>query len=380
MSLIIALGCTGAPLERARPGDPIPGATASELADFEKGRALFHHAFTPEEGLGPAFNQARCSSCHDVPALGGGGVERVRKATRFDGGRCDLLETEGGDLFQQRTTPALAASGVEAEPVSRRANAFAHLAGPPLFGAGAIGAIPDEEILRREDPDDRDGDGISGRAGRTNDGERIGRFGRKASFATLEAFVADAALRELGLTSSLRPLEELPGGQPLPPGVDPRPEPELDDERFRLITHFVRLLALPLPEDPSSGDRESVRQGEQLFADLGCAACHTPVLRTGRSDVSVLDRRAVPLYSDLLLHDLGPELASVCGVHASPSEWRTAPLAGFRFRHELLNQGQTSSLENAIMLHGGEAARSRDRFIVLEPQVKAQLTAFLRSL
>lgn len=357
-----------------QPGSPLPGLSPAELARFREGAALFHQPFTPEQGLGPLFNQDRCSSCHDLPVLGGTGVETARKATRWiPPSTCDLLEAQGGDNFQLRATAALAAAGIERETRPPAATAEVMLSPPALFGLGRMDAISVEAILAGEDPEDRDGDGVSGRAGRTPDG-RVGRFGQKADVATLAEFVDIAIRTEMGLTTPDHPAEESVNGQPLPHGTDPAGDPEVDSRTLTLLVDFVRLLAVPPPLRPSTASgRDSVREGERVFGELGCTGCHVPALRGARGE-------PVRLYSDLLLHDLGPGLADICGAGASPSEWRTARLAGLRFRVALLHDGRAQRLEDAIMMHGGEATTARDAFARLRPSQRAALLAFLASL
>lgn len=376
-----ALGACGRePGVGAEPGRPLPHLTEDQLGRFLLGKAVFERLTVPEEGLGPLYNAERCSACHDVPVTGGSGPLLVLKATRFEGGRCDLLTDEGGDNVQQRATPLLAARGVPREAIPRRATATTRATGPSLYGLGLVEAIPDDAILKREDPDDADHDGISGRAPRTPDG-RIARFGRKGEAATVLDFV-DTALRfELGLTTPLHPAEETVNGTAVPPATDPKPEPEIDARGMNLLADFVRFLAPPARALPASrAARDSVAQGEGLFGSTGCASCHVPVLHTGRSAIAALDRRPVPLYSDLLLHDMGPGLADVCGSSASPSEYRTARLWGLRYRELLLHHGGARSAREAIAFHGGEAAAARTAFERLAPAQQATLLRFLASL
>lgn len=363
----------------AAPGAPLPGLSAPELDAFTAGRALFDREFTPAQGLGPAFNDRRCSSCHDVPTIGGMGAEIVHKATRFENGRCDLLSEHGGDLLQQQITDTLRALGFLPERVPASATAAVDMVAPPLFGAGLIEAIPEAAILRRADPDDTDRDGISGRAGRAADGS-LGRFGRKANFATVRAFIANALIGEMGLTSAIHPEEERLGGQALPDGVDSARDPEVSADSLELLTRFVMLLAAPEPESPASAPaRDSIRSGARHFERLGCAQCHTPAFRT-RSDVSALHDREVRLYSDLLVHDMGPERASVCAPDAGPSEWRTPTLMGLRHRHKFLHDGRAQNIRSAIEAHGGEAAGSVAAFRRLSPEQQELLLRFLYSL
>jgi len=382
----IVLGATVACASRhdattGEPGTPLPGLSDAERGQFYAGQALFNKVYLPEEGLGPLFNENQCSACHTVPASGGTtGFERVVKATRFSSaGGCDALVAEGGENIRSQTTPLLKARGVENEVIPPSATEVGRFIPPFLFGLGLVEAVPDQVILEKEDPDDADGDGISGRAGRTPDG-RVARFGRKAEFATIREFVETALRLEMGLTS--RPTDqERMNGKPLPPGTDPAPEPEVDQRTVELMTAFVRFLAPPTPAGPRSrayGD--TVAAGKRLFQDLGCVACHRPSMRTGAAEVAAIRRQTVTLYSDLLLHDMGPALADVCGFAAAPAEVRTEILTGLQYREQFLHDGRTRDLREAILAHGGEAQRARDAFARLPWLRQEYVLAFLRTL
>ena len=365
----------------AEPGTPLPGLTEAELAQFRAGRALVDKVYAPEEGLGPAFNENQCSACHTVPASGGTtGFERVVKATRFAGpGACDALGHEGGENVRSQTTPLLKVHGVERESIPPSATEVGRFSPPFLFGLGLIEAIPDDVILAAEDPDDADGDGISGRAGRAADG-RLARFGRKAEFATLREFVETALRLEMGLTTRGSDRETI-NGRPVPAGTDPVPEPEVDRVTVDFLTAFVRFLAPPARAPPrSQAHRDTLAAGRVLFRDLGCPSCHTPARRTGPSHRPALHRRTVNLYADLLLHDMGPALADVCGYSAMPSEIRTEMLMGLRHRDRFLHDGRTSDLREAVLAHGGEAQNARDAFARLPWLRQEYVLAFLRSL
>ena len=285
----------------------------------------------------------------------------------------------GGDLFQTQVTEELRARGIQPEAVPSNATAVALVSAPALYGIGLVEAIPEQAILSRADPEDRDRDGISGRAGTAVEGG-LGRFGRKATFRTLKHFVEGAAIGEMGLTSAAYPAEESIGGQPLPDGVDGRAEPELDTTQINLLKAFVRFLAVPAPDTATAAARDSINVGRKVFTRLACDRCHTPEMQTGPSEIDAFDRRRLQLYSDLLLHDLGPENLSICAQGAGPSEWRTTPLMGVGLRIRMWHDGRAHSLEAAIRAHGGEAAASRDKFIVLSDLEKLQLIRFLRSL
>lgn len=365
----------------AEPGAPLPGLSEEETNRFQAGLLLFNRIFGAEEGLGPSFNENQCSACHTVPAAGGTtGFERITKVTRHGGpGGCDLLTHAGGENVRSKTTPLLRAHGVERESVPPTATDTARFLPPFLFGLGLIEAIPDEVIAARADPDDRNGDGISGRAARGPDG-RLTRFGRKADVATIEDFTRSALLHEMGLTSRPDDVDRVNGVAP-PPGTDPVAEPEVDDAIVGLLTDFSRFLAPTAAVAPrSSAHADTLDTGLRLFTRVGCTGCHTPSLRTGPSDVAALSNKTVALYSDLLLHDMGPQLANACGYDASPRELRTTALMGLQHRIFFLHDGRAMDLRDAILEHGGEAQAARDAFARLPWMQQEYIVLFLRSL
>jgi CxxC motif-containing protein (DUF1111 family) len=234
---------------------------------------------------------------------------------------------------------------------------------PTLYGTGLIDAIPDAVIAAGAFAR---GDGVHGRAHRVrgaDGGERVGRFGWKADTATLRQFVADAFRNELGITSPLAPAD-LATGHPRCPGEGARPED--DGTIVDAVTAF--LTALPPPDERIASPR-----GAALFQAVGCAACHTPSLPLGERQVS--------LYSDLLLHDLGPDLDDkVVQGEARGPHWRTTPLWGLGARARLLHDGRARTLSEAILVHGGEASAATQRFRRLSPEDRDALLAFLAGL
>jgi CxxC motif-containing protein (DUF1111 family) len=379
---LLVVACEPASLEVAgEPGTPLPGLGEEDIGRFHAGRAIFNRIFTPEQGLGPAFNENQCSACHTVPAVGGTtGFERIVKATRYEGpGACDLLVNEGGENVRTQVTPQLRAHGGAPESIPSSATEVGRFLPPFLFGLGLIEAIPEETILARADPDDEDDDGVSGRAARGPDG-RLTRFGRKADVATLEDFTRSALRHEMGLTTRSND-RDLVGGTLAPPGTDPVPEPEVDERAIELLVAFVRFLAptAPAPER-SRAHADTLSAGERLFGQIGCTKCHTPTMRTGPSDVAAINRKTVQLYSDLLLHDMGPDLANVCARDAAPAELRTTPLMGLGHRQFLLHDGRALDLREAILAHGGEARSARDAFARIHWLNQEYLLIFLRSL
>jgi len=367
-------------------GTALRGLNAAQRARFEAGRAVFATVFTPATGLGPLFNSVGCANCHEEPVVGGsgstdpgeGGEDIEIHATAFHGAGapCDDLAAVGGQVIQKQLTPALSdALGITAEPIPAAATDSGHRTTPDLFGFGLLDAVPDAEILARADPLDRNGDGISGRPNRTADG-RLGRFGRKAQAATLREFNADAFVMEMGITNPLNQTEQTVGGLPFPAGIDPLPEPEISAAQFDAADAFVRFLAPPprAPLDFTSA------LGAITFRKIGCASCHVPTLVTGANPVPALRFRFVSAYTDLLLHDMGPDLADICLGQALPSEFRTEPLMGLRFATVFLHDGRAATVSQAIELHAGEAVRARDRFLRLKPFERRALLRFLKTL
>jgi CxxC motif-containing protein (DUF1111 family) len=367
------LGCYGNP----EAGKPLDNLTGGQRDQFKKGRVVFNQDFTPKTGLGPLFNGTGCASCHNEPVPGGNGsFAQVNASVMHPDGFCDPLAERGGPIFQLSVTPALkAALGIEAEPIPPEA-ARGKRTTPDVFGFGLLDAVPESTILALADPDDTNGDGISGRVNRFFDG-RVGRFGRKALTPTLAEFAEGAFHFEQGVTVPNFLSEGTVGGQPMPPGVDPLPEPEVSAELVAQTQAYVRTLAPAKPKDLDG----AAKRGQQIFSTIDCAKCHVPLLRTGAHPIEALANREFPAYTDLLLHDMGPELADVCqGLVATPSEFRTEPLMGLRLARRYLHDGRASSIEQAVQLHGGEAARSREAFGALPKRDREALLKFLATL
>ena len=372
-------GQNGRPL----PGDPLPGIHPSEFEEFRLGLDDFTEVETAEEGLGPAFNGTSCAVCHSVPSIGGAGVvAEVRAARRDEQGQFIELAPTSGSLFQIFSIPTHTCQPVippEANVISRRVPI-------PLFGAGLVEAVADADLLALEDPFDRNGDGVSGRAGIIVDvdsGERrVGRFGWKAQHATLITFGADAYRNEMGITNDLFP-DELAFGISTEQMklCDPISDPEDRADprtRRRGIDNFEAFMKFLAPAGRGAVD-ETVRAGEALFGAVGCAACHIPSLTTGPSSNPVFNRKVVPLFSDLLLHDVGTG-DGIRQEFAGPQEFRTPALWGLRLRRPLLHDGSAATIEDAIGRHAGEALVTRNRFMALAAEQRAALMAFLKSL
>jgi CxxC motif-containing protein (DUF1111 family) len=376
-------GVVGGQTRELQPGDPFPGLTPREFEEFRLGLDDFTEVETAEEGLGPAFNGTSCAVCHSVPAIGGGGFMLETRAGYKDAdGSFRSLNPDGDTLIHLFSVPSHKCQPFIPDDV----NVIARRAPIPLFGAGLVEAILDETLLKLEDPFDRDRDGVSGRAAVIVDVEtgerRIGRFGWKAQHATLLAFGADAYRNEMGITNDLFRNESLFGiSEAQVRRCDPMPDPE--DVRDRStgrrgidnFASFMRFLA-PIPRSPSD---EQTREGERIFLALGCASCHVPALTTGPSSSPLFHRRAVPLFSDLLLHDVGTGDDIRQGA-AEPNEIRTPALWGLRVRRPLLHDGGAITIEDAIMRHRNEAELARRGFERLAVEEQRWLIAFLRSL
>ena len=383
LAVVTASGAAAAGQHPPAPGDPLPGITPAEFEQFRLGLEDFLEVETAEEGLGPAYNGTSCASCHAVPAIGGvAPVTTVRAGVRESDGTFRDFDPARGSLFQLFSVPTHGCQSV----IPAEANVIARRQPIPLFGAGLVEAIPDAAILAREDPHDADGDGVSGRAARVTDratgAPRIGRFGWKAQIATLLEFSGDAYRNEMGITNDLFPAEltfDLTANQlrrcdPLPDPEDV-PEPSTGRRGIDNFESFMKLLAPPARGAASA----RTRRGRQVFEAIGCAVCHVPVLTTGASLNPVFDRRAAPLFSDLLLHDVGTG-DGIRQAAAMPHEIRTPALWGLRHRRPFLHDGSAATPLEAALRHANEAQRARDRLLALPAGDLAALMAFLDSL
>jgi CxxC motif-containing protein (DUF1111 family) len=399
---------------------------------FEAGLEDFREQETVADGLGPRFNLTGCAGCHRQPATGGTSGPRNFQAgipTTFTGNRPLSFIREDGpvrevrfkyhpdgsrdggvhNLFVITGGPGAAGCDIRQEDFEaqvRRGNAIFRIP-TPLFGAGLIEQIPDRTILANHTAaaGQKAVFGIRGRANRIrisgianrndNDGT-VARFGWKAQNKSLLLFSGEAYNVEMGITNELFQSErdETPGCQfaPTPNDVtaaeangngNPLAAGLSGVEKFAL---FMRFLAPPTP----APETDSTRRGRQLFGAVGCALCHTPTLRTGNAAVPALRDKAVNLYSDLLLHQMGPGLADdIVQGEAGPDEFRTAPLWGLGQRIFFLHDGRTKDLAEAIQLHRSgpdrrfgpsEANRVVDNYNRLSEREKQDMLNFLRSL
>lgn len=389
--MVAALACGELFTEPALDGDvfdaPVPGLTDAEMAAFARGDAEFSRRFSPSSGLGPIFNNASCFSCHS----GDGRGRLDNSLQRIGSADDDFLGHLGGPQIQDKAIP-----GAEFERVPAGVSVSVRLP-PPVFGVGLIEAIPESAILANADPDDVNGDGISGRPNivRSPDfvpstepggggGDKLGRFGRKAQVSNLLQQVLEAYLQDIGVTSDFLPIENRNPLSSVPvEAADLVADPEIPAATVMATVHYIRTLAPPAPGELTA----QRRQGQELFSSIGCVTCHVPTLRTGDHRMRALANRDVTLYSDLLLHDMGDALADDRPDGAATGrEWRTTPLWGLRLMRQFLNgkafllhDGRARSVEEAILLHGGEAQRARDAFAALTPAQRAALLDFVES-
>jgi CxxC motif-containing protein (DUF1111 family) len=378
---LVAVSAAQAPLPR--PGDPLPGLTPPDFEEFRLGLDDFLEVETAEEGLGPAFNGTSCATCHNVPAVGGvSTVAEVRAGKRLDDGTFEALVAGGESLFHLFSLPGHACQPT----IPPDANVIIRRVPIPVFGAGLVEAIDDETLIALADQQARGRDGVSGRAAlvseRGSGEQRVGRFGWKAQHATLLAFGADAYRNEMGITNDLFPTEIAVGVDEARMRLcDPIPEPEdIPDPRTRRrgIDNFASFMRFLAPVSRGQVD-DRARAGESVFGTAGCASCHVPVLQTGPSANPLFHRQAVPLYSDLLLHDVGTGDGIRQGA-AAPEEIRTPALWGLRFRRPLLHDGSAATVDEAVRRHGREAEAARLNYERLGEAERSALRAFLLSL
>jgi CxxC motif-containing protein (DUF1111 family) len=400
-------------------GEPLANLTDEQEAFFDEGLDAFEEVEDIPSGLGPRFNGNSCAMCHSQPAVGGsspfvnpqvelatlnGAQNKVPFFVRVDGpileprimrkrdgtpdGTVDNVYTITGRSDQPSPTCTISQPDFDA---LKKANNLAFRIPPPLFGDGLIENIPDSAIIanRNAELSRKSNLGIAGRPNRNTGGDgTISRFGWKAQIKSVLFFAGQAYNQEMGVTSELFPQErdETPGCvfNTLPEDVThfaaTEPVGVLSD--IELFADFTRFLAPLKPGDSTA----STRRGGAIFSAIGCALCHTPMLKTSKTTVSALANQDVNLYSDLLLHHMGTTLAD--GItrgqgDAGPDEFRTAPLWGLGVRIFFLHDGRTTDLIEAIEAHGSphsEAKRVVGAFNGLSPDDKQNLLDFLRSL
>ena len=431
-------------------GQPLPGMSNEDQRTFAVGNSFFRDNWVTapssteaRDGLGPIFNAQSCSSCHFQDG-------RARPPEGPDDPERGLLlrlsvpgespddppqpHPRFGDQLQDRAINGVPAEGTVVITSEERPGTFgdgieyslavpsydvvdaagrslldddvmisARIA-PAMFGVGLLEGIPDDALVALEDPDDEDDDGISGRVHRLPDPDLdadapddpdapdeggggagvIGRFGWKAAVPTVRDQNAAAFVGDIGITSGVHPDQPCTPVEPECLAAPGGGDPEIGDERLDQVTFYARTLAVPARRDVGAPDTD---RGQEQFEALGCGSCHVAELRTGPSDIPALDRQVIRPYSDLLLHDMGPDLADDRpDGDATGTEWRTPPLWGIGLvetvngHTRFLHDGRARNLLEAILWHGGEAEPAREEFTELSADDRDAVVAFLESL
>ena len=365
-----AFGAATAPLAQdAQAAAAVQAAQATPLQ--AQGEQLFKTVFTPEQGLGPLYIARACQDCHARPGIGGtaaDGLGVVRRVGRMDGQGYNALPDQGGPIAREHSVAELGvACTLHAGPPAA-ANLISVRIATPLYGLGLIDAISDDTLLAGAAAQRGGVNGVPNRVRDEQGRERIGRYGWKADTATLAQSVAGAFRNIMGITSPLAPTDGA-----VPEAGDcgqsaAAVTPDNDGRWIHAVAAFVAALA-PLPAAPSTRHIP----GQILFAASGCAACHTPSLPAAGTQV--------PLYSDLLLHDMGPALADgVVQGQAGSAHWRTAALWGLASRARFLHDGRALDAREAVLLHGGDGEASARAFRRLTAPEQAQLMGFVAAL
>ena len=360
----------------------IEGLTSAQQAQFLRGDAAFSEVFTSSKGLGPLFVTNSCVSCHAGDGKGHPFTTLIRFGQTDNTG--NLFLNMGGPQLQHRALP-----GYQPESIPNEAT-FSKFTPPAVTGLGFLQYVTDADILAMADPNDADGDGISGvpnwiilkdfvipaSNAVTQNGMYIHRFGKKAAAYDLLDQTVGAYNQDIGITSSFDPIDTHSGLS-----IDP----EISDNTVRDVVAYLQTLKAPAPRNQND---PRVINGKSLFNQVNCASCHKPALTTGYSPFEALSYMAFYPYTDLLLHDMGSGLDDgYTEGNALTSEWRTQPLWGLGLspstqggQYFLMHDGRATSIEQAILLHGGEAENSKIQFLNLSETEKADLIKFLESL
>jgi CxxC motif-containing protein (DUF1111 family) len=419
----------------------MPSANLSPVRrlDFSVGNSFFRNPWviapastTARDGLGPLINTNACQSCHIKDGRGrpaqderGNAVSMlVRLSIPAGAEHAEVVRQRGiapeptyGGQLQDMAIPGVAPEGKVRLSYGTRTERFAdgfevelrvpHLditelgygpmhphtqfsvrVAPAMIGLGLLEAIPESALLANADPDDRDGNGISGRPNRVFDQSTretaIGRFGWKAGQPNLNQQNADAFFNDMGLTTSFFTgsscTEKQQDCLTMPDGGDP----EVSDNILGLVSFYTRNLGVPARRNV---DDLQVLAGKTLFHRAGCQSCHVPTFTTGEAVEPEQANQVIRPYTDLLLHDMGEGLADHRPeFEASGSEWRTPPLWGIGLTEtvsghtQFLHDGRARNLLEAILWHGGEAEQAKQSVLGFDSNERSALLAFLESL
>lgn len=405
-------------------GYPARNASPEHRDRFVVGNSFFRNNWVTapasteaRDGLGPLFNARSCSGCHTedgrgappdpggdfvslLVRLGGDGSDDARYGGQLQTFAIEGVPAEGSPDLSYAVVAGAFADGAPYELTSPSygftrlaygplapGTSFSPRVAPAMVGLGLLEAVPDATLLALADPDDADGDGISGRVNHTvsvTAGElRIGRFGWKAGQPLLADQVSGAFAGDMGIASSVRPAPECTSTETECAAAPNGGDPEIADGTLSDVVLYSSLLAVPARRDSAAA-----RRGEELFTSFGCASCHVPSLRTAPDAAleEVADQLIRP-FTDLLLHDLGPDLADQRAEgEATGTEWRTPPLWGLGLLRtvshhtRLLHDGRARDASEAILWHGGEAEAAREAYRGAGAAERDDLLRFLDSL
>lgn len=395
--VLVSLGCeeflVNPPEENEILDGPIEGLTPTQQGIFLAGDLAFNDdIFSPESGLGPIFVSTSCGGCHAGDGKGHPSTILTRFG-RMEGNQFDHLLDLGGPQLQNR-----AIKGYIAEEIPAEANAITDLIAPAVTGLGLLASVPDAAILDLVALQKAAGI-VSGEVNYVTppdffhpqawhipntQGQYIGRFGKKSGALDLLHQTVGAYKQDMGITTDFD-LEDPINHAISNINTDPITDPEVSAATTQNVVFYLQTLKPPLPrnhEDPL------IQSGKKLFADIGCANCHLPTLKTGISHIDALSNKVFHPYTDILLHDMGPQLDDgFVQVSELSSEWRTPPLWGLGLSADsqggsvhLLHDGRAKSIEEAILLHGGESASSKESFEQLDRGEKDLILDFLKSL
>jgi CxxC motif-containing protein (DUF1111 family) len=379
-------------------GDPLPGMTEAELAAFARGKQVFEKRFKPSDGLGPFYNATSCASCHSKPVSGGASeLYRNFYLAVYQFGATVNSQSPSIPPFLSQVVPAFGSGDLHSDALFTLTGGrplipdtvlgfpvlSAQRNGIPMFGTGLFEFVSNTEILSREDANDLDGDGISGRINTILNGTALGRLGLKAQANNIELFTRGPLQNQMGITTdpflgegSIVSLPRAPfqvSADPNDPTTDGDgvPDPEMDSQDLGDLIFFTKFLAPPVPK-PFSPDALA---GQALFDTVRCTDCHVPTLPSSRGPVNA--------YTDLLLHNMGPALEDNIKLGESPvaaTDFRTQPLWGISEVGPYLHDGRAPTLLDAIEAHDGEGAISRSLFMALTPAERDQVIVFLEHL
>ena len=411
---------------------PAANLSTSNEALFYAGNSWFNQSWviapasaTTRDGLGPLYNAVSCSSCHFKDGRGraydGEGVSGVLMRLSVPGLQEDGAPTPDphyGTQLQDFAVPGVMAEGKLRVEWEERVGHYAdgteyslrhptysidHWAyGEPhpdlelsprvatsVIGMGLLEAISLDDLKAMADPDDANDDGISGRINWVPDlltnALSPGRFGWKAEQPTVAQQVASAFSGDIGITTEMMPQSNCTESQTACADVVSGGEPEIDARIFERLTVYTQGLAVPKRR---GWDTDTIRRGKRYFQEAGCEHCHRSNYVTGdTASLKELRGQKIWPYTDLLLHDMGEELAdNRASYSANGREWRTAPLWGLGLiksvnkHNHLLHDGRARGFAEAILWHGGEAEASRERFKKLSAAQRRDLIQFLGSL